>query len=487
MAGPAIPDGPGAERAGAPTRREIVASAFGGAAPTDRATRAQLKSDLVRGLYRQAPGLLLLEVVLAAFIAAVFWRIAPPPQVLTWAALVASTALARWILIRRYFAHERAPQEARRWAAAFVAGAFGAGALWGAGAAGFYAPGDAVPLIVLMLLVTGLSAAAVAGYSAHPASFHAFVLPCALPLAARLVAEGTPSHIFVAALLAVWVAVFVYLAHALHGHWTERVLLLIGNARLADTLARARDAADLANRAKSRFLANMSHELRTPLNAIIGFSDIMRGNLFGPLGGPKYQQYVEDIHRSGAHLLRLINDLLDLAKIETGHQSMEEKPVDLAGALAQLAQLMEAPATKAGVALSLSLPPHLPDLRADPTRLRQIVLNLLSNAIKFTRSGGTVALSAACAPDGRLRIAVADTGIGMRPEDIPRALAPFVQLEAAPPRGDAGTGLGLALVKTLIEAHGGTIEIDSAPGRGTTCAVFFPAARVLAADAKRAA
>jgi signal transduction histidine kinase len=221
----------------------------------------------------------------------------------------------------------------------------------------------------------------------------------------------------------------------------------------------------------------MSHELRTPLNAIIGFSDIMRSEIFGPIGQGKYKQYVSDINRSGSHLLQLINDILDVAKIEVGAQPLNEAVIDLAGTLKQCGQLVEPQARSAGVALTLDASARLPALRADPTRFRQVVLNLLSNAIKFTPAGGKVWLSASIEASGRLLVAVRDTGIGMNPEDIPRAMQPFVQLDHAP-RGDPGTGLGLALVKTLVEAHGGTLTLESELGKGTTASIRLPQERL---------
>jgi signal transduction histidine kinase len=185
---------------------------------------------------------------------------------------------------------------------------------------------------------------------------------------------------------------------------------------------------------------------------------------------------VTDINRSGSHLLQLINDILDVAKIEVGGQPLNETVVDLVGTLKQCGQLMEPQARGAGVSLAVEVSPRLPALRADATRLRQIVLNLLSNAIKFTPAGGRIWLSAAL-ENGSMLIQVRDTGIGMKAEDIPRAMQPFVQLDHAP-RGDPGTGLGLALVKTLVEAHGGTLGIESEPGKGTTVSVRLPQERL---------
>jgi signal transduction histidine kinase len=342
----------------------------------------------------------------------------------------------------------------------------------------FFSPNDGVLLIVQVFLVTGLSAAALTGYTSYLPAFYAFVLPAVVPFGVCLMLDGAPAHVFTATLLAVWISIFVYLAHALNGHTLDRVLLLLGNGHLAETLRKARDAADQANRAKTRFLANMSHELRTPLNAIIGFSDIMRHEMYGTIGHVKYRQYAGDINRSGAHLLQLINDILDVAKIEVGGQALNETVMDVVGTLKQCGQLVEVQARAAGVSFSVDASPRLPALRADPTRFRQIVLNLASNAIKFTPAGGKVWLGAGLDPAGDVLIQVRDTGIGMKPEDVPKALEAFVQLDQDAPRGDPGTGLGLALVKTLVEAHGGSLGIESEPGKGTTVSVRLPKSRL---------
>jgi two-component system, cell cycle sensor histidine kinase PleC len=476
-----------------PTRCELLLRAFraGRAGALEPAAQAELRAEVVRGLFVQAPGILVVEMAVAVLIAAIFWRSVPAQTLVAWSALLVAASIVRWVHCRRYFERTRTADEARAWGRTFALGTLLSGVLWGIGTVVLFAPTDAVLMIVLVFLVTGLSAAALTGYTAFLPAFYGFVLPAVVPFGLRLAFDGSPAHLFTATLLAVWISAFVYLAHALHAHTIDRVLLLLGNARMADSLRKARDSADDANRAKTRFLANMSHELRTPLNAIIGFSDIMRSEIFGPVGAPKYKQYVSDINRSGSHLLQLINDILDVAKIEVGAQALNESVIDLAGTLKQCGQLVEPQARNAGVSLTVDASGRLPALCADPTRIRQIVLNLLSNAIKFTPAGGKVWLSAMLEPGGHLLLQVRDTGIGMKPEDVPRALQPFVQLDQAP-RGDPGTGLGLALVKTLVEAHGGTLAIESEPGKGTTVSVRLPQERfapaaIIPADVRKVA
>jgi signal transduction histidine kinase len=244
-----------------------------------------------------------------------------------------------------------------------------------------------------------------------------------------------------------------------------------------DELRAAKERAELADRTKSEFLANMSHELRTPLNAILGFAEVLRDAIMGPLD-TRYRSYAADIHGSGQHLLDVINDILDLSKIEVGRLELREDSVALRDIADACRRVIEAKAATAGVALVFTVADDLPLIDADTTRLKQVLLNLLSNAIKFTPSGGCVTISAWAEASG-LVIAVADTGIGMRAQDIPIALEPFRQIDAVLNRRYEGTGLGLPLAKRLIELHGGTIEIDSAPGRGTTVRVRLPALRII--------
>ena len=251
--------------------------------------------------------------------------------------------------------------------------------------------------------------------------------------------------------------------------------------RAEDALREAKEAAESANRTKSEILANMSHELRTPLNAIIGFSDIIHREAFGPVGERRYLDYARDIHDSGTHLLALINDILDVSKAEAGRIELLETLVDIPELFDSCLRLVRARADEAQLTLAAGPTGHLPNLQADGLRLKQVLLNLLSNAIKFTPPGGHVTLDASVDDQRSLVIRVADTGIGMAPEDIPKALSPFGQLESTRARRYPGTGLGLPLSKALIELHGGKLRIDSEAGRGTTVTVTIPAVRVLAA------
>ncbi|WP_416897342.1 MAG: PAS domain S-box protein [Minwuia sp.] len=241
-------------------------------------------------------------------------------------------------------------------------------------------------------------------------------------------------------------------------------------------------AADLANRAKSEFLANMSHELRTPLNAIIGFSEMISREMAGPVGSPKYLGYAQDIHGSGRHLLQIINDLLDLSKLEAGKLELHEEAFGLSDLIADCLRIVSHRAAEAKVTLEVD-DTDAPDMccRADPRLIKQILFNLLSNAIKFTPRGGKIRIVLSRHDTGALGIAVEDTGVGMTDDEIVQALTPFGQVASAHARPHQGTGLGLPIVKSLVELHDGAFEVKSRPGQGTTAAVQLPEARILPA------
>ncbi len=247
-------------------------------------------------------------------------------------------------------------------------------------------------------------------------------------------------------------------------------------AELARKYEAEKIRAEGANQAKSEFLANMSHELRTPLNAINGFSEIMVGELFGPLGDRRYAEYAGDILNSGQHLLALINDILDMAKIEAGKFNLKFDPMRMEEVIEDAARLMHNRAEAAGLELALDMP-NLPEIEGDYRALKQVLLNLLSNALKFTPRGGLVTVRAAVemGPQGeRLRVGVHDTGIGISKADMERLARPFEQIESQLSKTQQGSGLGLALTKSLVEMHGGILDIRSNPGEGTIVSFALP-------------
>ena len=242
-------------------------------------------------------------------------------------------------------------------------------------------------------------------------------------------------------------------------------------------LIEARDAAESASRAKTAFLANMSHELRTPLNAIIGFSEVMTQEIFGPLGAARYKDYARHIHESGGHLLELINSVLDMSKIEAGKFELQEEIFDLKEVASSAIRFVAPSAERAGVALKLGVTEAAHHAFADKRAVKQMLINLIANGVKFTPRGGDVRV-AARATIGGLEIAVADSGAGISKEDLERLGRPFEQVEGAHTRSREGTGLGLALVKSLVAMHGGEMQLASVVGEGTTVTLRLPYAAV---------
>jgi signal transduction histidine kinase len=250
----------------------------------------------------------------------------------------------------------------------------------------------------------------------------------------------------------------------------------ITESKLRETqLLAAKDEADSINRMKTEFLANMSHELCTPLNAIIGFSDIIEGEMFGPVTVPKYLEYITDIKQSGVHLLEVINDMLDISKIESGTVTLDRKPVDLSEVVETSLRLVAPRAEQKNLHLSVKTVEDMPVMLGDRRRIVQLVLNLLSNAIKFTPDGGSIETRIERTEAGDVELSVSDTGIGVEAKHLNNIVDPFFQADGTLARRHEGTGLGLTLCKMFVELHGGSLNVASELGEGTVITTRFPA------------
>jgi len=315
----------------------------------------------------------------------------------------------------------------------------------------------------------------------HVSFFLASFLPMAVMLFLRCIAGGTTVDLILAAVVVLYAVQVILDSRQLSERWDQEALTRFSHEDLSRELEEARDEAllkraeaEAANASKTAFLANISHELRTPLNAILGFSELIARECLGPVGSPRYKEYASDIHNSGTHLLSLINDLLDVAKIEAGRMEVEPQMVETERALESALKFVVSRARDRGQTLTIAVDESAAVLYADERALKQIVINLVSNAVKFTQDGGRIEVSAKRNAQADFELVVADNGPGISREKIDRVFKPFSQVDNRYDRQSGGTGLGLALVRGLCELHGGRAWIESEPGRGTRAIVVLP-------------
>jgi two-component system cell cycle sensor histidine kinase PleC len=332
--------------------------------------------------------------------------------------------------------------------------------------------------MMALLILSCTLAAATMMFSAHLASAAGAMFAISLAVAALEAVNSYYTHSPLFTLAAVYVALMVVEAYSIHTRFEKSWQLEEDREQLIKNLRVARDAAVAASRAKSEFLANMSHELRTPLNAIIGFSDIVRSKTFGD-SADKYSEYGGFIHQSGNRLLELIGDILDLARIEAGRKVLQREPTNLDDLIRDELGRRAETAASHGVKLSHLRQPGLPLLLADIHAIRQVLDNLLSNAIKFTPKGGRVLVAASLNVEGEIELSVADTGLGIAREEQARIFDRFGSGRPEVTSAQRGTGLGLQIVKGLVDMHGGRIALNSALGEGTRVTIVFPAASTI--------
>ena len=337
--------------------------------------------------------------------------------------------------------------------------------------------------ITLIVIAVGTTLA-----STVPAAAVAGTLPATLTLGVLFASHGEFLYVAMAVMAAGAQGFFLVLAARLHQTTLSMVEsraekdLLIGELETAKAISdESRRRAEEANLAKSRFLATMSHELRTPLNAILGFSEVMKNEILGPLPNPSYKEYIGDIHASGQHLLNLINEILDLSRVEAGRYELHEEPVNLAYLVEECRHFVQLKARNKGLSITEHIEPRLPRLWADERAVRQIVLNLLSNAVKFTQPGGQIEIRVGWTAGGGQYISVRDNGPGIPEEEIPIVLSAFGQGSIAIKGAEQGTGLGLPIVMALMRTHDGTFELKSKLREGTEAICCFPRSRVMEA------
>jgi len=344
-------------------------------------------------------------------------------------------------------------------------------------------PGAQAFAVLVMLLVSTVMSLLAA---AIPAAFVAGMLPTVVGVimlfAPRLQGAAAPAAALAIGVIGYFLAV-VQRLHASNARnisfqaEKDSLIAELEQARLNSDEARRR--AESANLAKSRFLATMSHELRTPLNAILGFSEVMKGELFGPHSVPAYKEYSGDIHASGQHLLMLINEILDLSRVEAGRYELKEEPVSLPAVVEDCCRLLSMRAKSRNLTLTHALEPDLPRIWADERAVRQVTLNLLTNAIKFTPQGGSIVVKVGWTGAGGQYVSIKDTGPGIPPEEIPVVLSSFGRGSLAHKNAEEGTGLGLPIVKGLVELHGGQFRLTSKLRQGTEAVVIFPPERAM--------
>jgi two-component system, cell cycle sensor histidine kinase PleC len=456
--------------------------------------RPELSYDLQTIFIRNEQSAAATIWVMAAFFAfaSMFW--APRLQGALWLVLVIGTKVLLLELGRRFL---QMPREAadpvvwhrRFWMAELLCGVTWAGfALVGVGSATEIsgASGQFPSHVFIFATLIVLLAIRMTFASTVISIFYAGTVPMTIAVVGRLLLLNDAFYTALA-LLAVGVHVyFVFLAKGLHATAVQmlefraqkdQLIAELAEAKLVSDEARRR--AEGANKAKSRFLATMSHELRTPLNAIMGFSEVMKTELMGPLNNPTYKDYAGNIHDSGKHLLNLINEILDLSRIEAGKFELHEEPVHLTDVAEDSVKLLQLKANSKGLEIIENYEPMLAQAWVDQRAMRQITLNLISNALKFTPKGGRITVTVETDVDGGQLISVRDTGPGIPADEIPRVLQAFGQGSLAHETAEGGTGLGLPIVQNLIELHGGTFELLSELRKGTEAIVRVPKTRVL--------
>ena len=431
-------------------------------------------------------GATLAQVVLAAVTAGVLSLWVPAAEAGAWAALTLSSIAASAALARTFLRQAPGMEAIAGWTRVFVVAEAIQGSVWAFSALPVIGAHDAAAqtFVLFVLLLVGAMTAMIS--AAVPAAVYAALLPMTAAIA--VFARPAVGYQFLPVLAVAMGAqlYFVVLARRLYAttlatlsFQAEKDALIVELEQSKLNSDEARRRAEEASLAKSRFLATMSHELRTPLNAILGFSEVMKGELFGQHSVAVYRDYSADIHSSGQHLLMLINEILDLSRVEAGRYELKEEPTSLALIAEDCQHLLMLRASKREITVTELIEPSLPPIWADERAMRQVVLNLLSNAIKFTPQGGTVTVKVGWTAQGGQYLAIRDTGPGIPEAEIPIVMTSFGRGTLAQKNAEEGSGLGLPIVKGLVELHGGSFTIKSKVREGTEVIVILPPERVI--------
>jgi len=435
----------------------------------------RIEAEAIR-LWLKSPVTMIATIILHLATVWALWNTLSRTMLTIWASTGIAWCALRfgvWLVYRR---HRWSDHATLHWGRIF-AGMLGVTALIIAFMAPqVLTPPDVEDRMFLVMGIGGLAAGATAIYGVYYPAVIVMTVPLLGTLAMTFFLQHTINARFLGSMTVVYLLLLLMSARILNRWVWDIFSLRIRNESLTVELIEAKNAAEEANEGKSIIMANMSHELRTPLNAIIGFAEMLEKQVLGPLGSPRYIDYAHDVHMSGKHLLSLINTILDLAKTRASRLEMDLQQTDIRDLLRECFSVMRLQADSAKLRFQLEADDAPLIGLVDDTRLRQVIYNLLSNAIKFTDSGGTITLAGRQAANGDIEIEVADTGIGMDPDDIELALQPFMQVKHANRRISAGTGLGLPFAKTIVELHGGRLEITSARGKGTVAMVTLRAA-----------
>lgn len=404
----------------------------------------------------------------------------------TLAGLVSAAILGAFLTLQAYYRSRDAdlsPEEVSRWLQRFLYVSILFSTVWGLVPWLLWDDGDKPNHVFIALICLAIIARFVVHRANHLAFFLGSFLPLTVLLITRLVLEFQLMDLILAALVPLYAIQMVTDSSNISWRWDQEASTRFSFEDISRELEEARDEAlmkraeaEAANASKTQFLANMSHELRTPLNAILGFSDIIAREYLGPVGSPRYKEYAGDIHNSGAHLLSLINDLLDVAKIEAGHMEIEPHMVETKRALEGALKFVAAKAREHNQTLTITVEDGAAILYADERALKQIVINLASNSVKFSPKGGRIDVVAKLDRNGDFELMVADNGPGIPKAKLDRIFKPFARVDNRYDAQTGGTGLGLALVRGLAELHGGRAWIESEEGLGTRAFVVLPMA-----------